>query len=99
MLCVVFIYLSFNESVILCIAFAISIILDNYFLMSIHFMHTIYINIFICAMLCDLWSMVPIGLQWLLPSHSLNELANMQPPSLKFIWIFFQVVSIMYACY
>ncbi len=94
-----FLYSSFNESVILCATFVISITLDNYFLMSIHLMHTIYINIFICAMLCDLWFVVPIGLQWSLPSHSLNDLTNMQPPSFKSIWNFFQVVSIMYACY
>lgn len=66
--------------------------------MSIHLMHTININIFICAMLCDLWYVVPIDLQWSLHSHSLNDLTNMQPPSLKSIWNFFQVLSIMYAC-
>jgi hypothetical protein len=57
--------------------------------MSIHLIHTIYINIFIFAMLCDLWYVVPIGLQWSLPSRSLNDLTNMQPPSLKSIWNIF----------
>jgi len=50
-------------------------------------------------MLCDLLYVVPIRLQWSLPSHSLNDLTNMQPPSLKSIWNFFQVLLIMYACY
>jgi hypothetical protein len=30
-----------------------------------------------------------IGLQWSLPSRSLNDLTNMQPPSLKSIWNIF----------